>query len=108
MTTTKRADYDEAMASLARLVPNGSTVYTILRGEPSRSGMTRTIGLVVFLDGQPYHPNWAAATVLGRRMGRHGDGVVCQGGGMDMGFELVYTLAQRLYGDGYALTQRWL
>lgn len=40
------------------------------------------------------------------------DGVVIHGGGMDMGFELVYRLSAALYGHrdegGYRLRHRWL
>ena len=94
--------------------PKGTTVYTILR-HVSRSGMRREIGLVVFgNDGQgktfPFHPNWSAAALTGRRLNSESrrDGVICDGCGMDMGFDLVYSIGQAVYGDGYALKQEWL
>ena len=106
------SELDEARERLVKFMPKGSTVFTILR-HVSRSGMQREIGLVVLTEGQmgraePLHPNWAAGTLLGRRVNKEGDGIVCGGAGMDMGFELVYSLAQKLYGDGYALNHRWL
>jgi hypothetical protein len=98
---------DEARETLERLIPRDSTVYVILRSV-SKSGMSREIGLVSFVDGHPYHPNYAAARLLDRSVNKAGDGIRCQGAGMDMGFELVYSLAQKLYGDGYALKHVWL
>lgn len=107
MAVPKKADRDEALDQLRAWMPKDSTVYTILR-HVSRSGMQREIGLVKFIKGTAIHPNYRAAMVLGRRINKQGDGIVCGGAGMDMGFELVYSLAQKLYGNGYALNQRWL
>lgn len=97
---------------LKEWMPEGSTVYCVLR-HVSRSGMQREIGLVVMLADSEYgimdiHPNYRASEVLGRRMNKRGDGIVCHGCGMDMGFDLVYSLSLKLYGDGYALKSRWL
>lgn len=36
------------------------------------------------------------------------NGIKVEGAGMDMGFHLVYSLSQRLFGDGYKLSHRWL
>ncbi len=108
-----RAQILERAASVDQLrtwIPKGSTVYTILR-HTSRSGMRRVIGLVVFIGGDPLspiHPNFHGARALGRREDGSNEGIVCDGGGMDMGFDLVYNLGHVLYGDGYALTHRWL
>ena len=98
---------EETQERLLEWLPRGTTIYTILRSR-SRSGMQRVIGVVVFVDGEARHPNWLVGTLLGRRVKPDYDGIVCNGAGMDMGFELVYSLAQKLYGDGYALHQQWL
>ena len=110
MAKHTKQELQEARETLERLMPKGSTVYTIL-DSVSASGMERKIRLVVFKEGTDFHPNWSAAVVLGRTIKRGIDGdecIVCKGCGMDMGFDLVYSLAQALYGDGYALKQRWL
>lgn len=133
MTKAKQAEQAEAVARLRGWLKRGDTLYTICRSV-SRSGMTRTIGLVqiepccsecgadVGENGAcPHgcnarvrsivrHPNHAAALALGRRLSTKGDdGVIVQGCGMDMGFHLVYTLSRLLFdGDGYALSHRWL
>jgi len=36
------------------------------------------------------------------------DAVFVSGCGMDMGFHLIYTLASKLYDDGYAIKQSWV
>jgi len=103
-----KEDIQRARDTLAYLKP-GDTIYTILR-HVSRSGMSRSIGLVSFRDRKfPMHPNWAAACLLGWSVDRNGrDGVRVDGCGMDMGFHLVYELSGALFGDGYALKQEWL
>lgn len=108
---------EEDLNKARKFFPKGSTVYLIIRSA-ARSGMSRSIGIVVLgiarlggPDDQPCviaHPNHLVAEILGRRVNKDGDGVICHGGGMDMGFELVYSLAQVLYGDGYALSREWL
>ena len=69
---------------------------------------------VVALEKTPtsimdWHPNYAVSRVLGYRL-RQGsdDALTVNGAGMDMGFEIAYSLATELYGDGYSLNHRWL
>lgn len=89
---------------------NGKPVfYTIFR-HASRSGMSRTISVHYFdtANGRMLHLNYVAAVILDRSQDRVRDGVICKGCGMDMGFDLVYALAQAATGDGYAITHQWL
>lgn len=104
----------DGVAWFKKYCPKGSTVYTVIRSV-SRSRMSRVIGLVVIVPGKPgeepvmFHPNYSAARVLGYRMAPGSvDGLKVSGCGMDMGFHVVYSLAQAVYGDGYALKQRWI
>lgn len=126
----------EAIESLRKIVKPGDTVYTILR-HVSRSGMSRSISVMVVEDGAPNDVSWLVAKAGLGRFDRNHDGVKVQGCGMDMGFHLVYNLAWTLYGNnfecvgegcpsndhsngdrdytphkhsdgGYALRQRWL
>jgi hypothetical protein len=50
------------------------------------------------------------ARAIGWKFDQVHGGVKVDGAGMDMGFHLVYTLSQVLYGaqEGYALKQRWI
>jgi len=101
---------DEAAEQLRNRFPKGATVYTILR-HASASGMTRHIGVVSIEPGAPVtilHPNYAVSALLGSRVNKAGDGVIRGGAGMDVGFDLAYSLGQALYGDGYALRHSWL
>lgn len=95
------------------------TVYTINRGSSS-SGLTHYISLVCLstdsLTGKPaiYDITWHASKVLGDKLtDRNGHrSIKVQGGGMDMGFHLVYSLSSVLYAGqdraGYVLSHRWL
>lgn len=95
---------------LEHYLKEGQTVYTILRSVSS-SGMTRHISVVAVdseggLNDITYY---AAATLNESLHEKNGYRSIRQNGaGMDMGFHLVYNLASVLYGNGYALKQRWL
>ena len=110
--TKKQREKEEAKQRLLEWLKPGDTVYTIVE-RVSRSGMSRNIRVVVFLDNKAsegIHPNHAVATLLGWTLKRVNgyDTVHVSGCGMDMGFHLVYALSQELFNDGYALKQRWL
>jgi hypothetical protein len=110
MTKISKTERDEQIEKLRAWFPKGSTVYTILRSV-SRSGMSRTIGVIAILSGEKIDircPNYAIGLVLGYREDRKADGLRVNGAGMDMGFDLAYSLARALYGDGYALNHKWL
>lgn len=113
MIKIKKADRDQQIEQLRKWFPKGSTVYTILRSV-SRSGMSRQISVVCLMaDGSKItdlHPNWSISQVLGYRLNKGGahDALIINGCGMDMGFEIAYSLAAALHGDGYALNHRWL
>jgi hypothetical protein len=67
-------------------------------------------------DGKPdlYNITWHASNVLGDKLHDRGGHRVLklQGGGMDLGFNVVYNLSSVLYAGqdraGYVLKQRWL
>lgn len=130
MTKAERAEQQQAIAQLREWIKPGDTVYTIL-DHVSRSGMQRAIRVVLPTIGGPsiessapggkptdyvrrdgvsvdfLHPNHAIGKALRlrhwRRNGREQDALTIGGCGMDMGFHLVYSLSQVLYGrEGYA------
>ena len=108
----------EAIDFLRKVLPAGSTVYTVLKNV-SRSGMSRDIAVL-----QAYMPDtdakqttptidnlsWYISHALDRKPVDMGNGWAVRetGCGMDMGFHLVYSLGQLLHESGYALNQRWL
>lgn len=114
-----KKEQQEARERLRKYIKPGDTIYCILR-HVSRSGMTRVIDLVtVREDGEILHIGYNAALALGWPYDREREGVRVSGGGMDMGFHLVYSLARALFPGGqtvaergedagYSLTHRWL
>jgi hypothetical protein len=109
ITKTER---DEQIERLRQWFPRGSTVYTILR-HVSSSGMSRTIGVVSIRPGDAVeinirHPNYAVSVVCGYAPDQKREGVKVHGCGMDMGFDVAYSIARTIYGDGYALNHKWL
>ncbi|MHA1835245.1 MAG: hypothetical protein ACTSV7_14820 [Candidatus Baldrarchaeia archaeon] len=105
-----RRTSSDAKKELKKLLPKGSIVYTVLR-HTSPSGMTRWVdmlyvknneigkvppSLVEQLEGWPFSYDI-------RKEGWKVTGV-----GMDVGFQLVYTLSYLLYNDDYALGHRWI
>lgn len=103
---------------LSDYLKDTKTVYTVLRGVSS-SGLTQYVSLMVpGLDheGKPdlYNITWHASNVLGDKLhDKHGHRVIkLQGGGMDLGFHVVYSLSSVLYAGqdraGYVLSHRWL
>jgi len=99
---------EESIYHLRRLMPTGQVVCTVLRSV-SRSGLRREIGVVVWDTESrcPIHLNWHVSRALGLRCGKSG-GVIIDGCGMDMGFDLVDRLARVLHGDDRSLTQIWI
>lgn len=110
-------DQEWAVHALRGWMPIGSTVWTVLR-HVSRSGMMRVISVHTLYRRKPDAEQGkclgisdltrSASRVLGWRIHRDRDGIVVSGCGMDMGFHLVYELAQCLWGNGYALEQKWI
>jgi hypothetical protein len=103
---------------LEEYLKDTTTVYTILRGVSS-SGMTRHISLVIAGQdhegkAQIWDITYHASKVLGDKLhDKNGHRTIkVQGGGMDMGFHVVYSLSSVLFKDldraGYVLSHRWL
>lgn len=103
-----RADY--CRSELRKLLPEGATVYTILR-HCSTSGMSRRISLVAVVDGALRTLDALAADLMGDKVSPKG-GIVVGGCGMDMGFHLVYNLSSSLHDSadrcGYTLKHEWI
>ena len=98
---------------LSTYLRDTSTVYTILRTR-SASGMSRTISLLVANGNEITDITYLAAKALGDKLVEANGhrAIRVQGGGMDMGFHLVYNLSSVLFSGehraGYKLSQRWL
>ena len=98
--TKNQTDRQNAIERLREWLKPGDTVHTIIR-HVSASGMTREIGIVLIgKDGETRHPNFAVADALGLKIGKR-DGVRIGGCGMDMGFEIVYSIGRALWPNGF-------
>lgn len=121
MATKKEKELDRAIMKenlLTNYLADTQTVYAISRGSSS-SGMTHYYSLVVAglnNKGEPdlFNITYYAAEILGYKLvDRDGYRVIkLQGGGMDMGFHLVYELSSVLYAGndraGYILRKESL
>ncbi len=103
MTKARKAEQQEAIAKLRKLLKPGDTVYTVLR-HVSKSGMRRRIDLYLLKDGEPFFLTGYAAKAMDYRWDDRGGGIITDGCGMDMGFSLVYNLGRYLYPEGFAVT----
>ena len=92
---------------LKRHFPKGSTVWLVIR-QVSRSGMYRHISCHSIKDNQVNYLSFHVAKVFKWTYKDKTNAVGVGGCGMDMGFHMVYTLASVLYGDGYALKERYI
>jgi len=95
-----KVERQEAADKLRGLVKPGDTVYTVLR-HVSRSGMMRVIDPVLIRPDGPFSLAGLVATLTDRPLDRDRWGVKVNGCGMDMGFELVYTMSQALFPQGF-------
>jgi hypothetical protein len=101
-----KAEQEEAVADLKRVLKRGDTVYCIL-AKAAPSGMSREIKLYkINKSGEQWLSYWVSKA-LSMRMGKH-EGVIVGGAGMDMGFAIVDHLSHKLFGKGGQLKHRWL
>ena len=102
-------DKQEAIKRLQEMLKPEDVVFTILR-HVSQSGMTRDISLVIPTNHRGVDGIMCIDYLASRAMDMKikNDGLRIGGCGMDMGFALVYDLAYTVFGEGYALKQRWL
>ena len=83
------------------------TVYTVLRSV-SATRMSRSLDLFYIKKGEILRLTWSAANALDWTYDIRKEALQVNGCGMDMGYYAVYSLAQLLFGDGYALKHSWL
>lgn len=103
LTQAQIAEQTEARDKLRSILTPGTTVYTALR-HVSSSGMYRAISAIVIVDGEPIDLDWLIVQAgLGKFDQRHA-GIKAGGCGMNMGFNLVYSLSRALYPNGFACT----
>lgn len=103
-TTSRKAEALHSLRTDVKIKP-GETIYTILR-YVSSSGMTRVIDLVVMRKNKPYTITWMAGDILGLKFDRNHRGLRISGGGMDMGYHMVYQLSSALWPKGFKCVKK--
>lgn len=98
----------EILEETRKRVYPGKTLYTVLR-HVSSSGASRDISVLSLdemsgdrLDITQF--DYAIEQLLGCKMSKRGEGNRVTGGGMNMGFHLVYSLSRVLFPDGFDCT----
>jgi hypothetical protein len=112
---TTDTEKQEAIAKLREWIKPGDRVYTVLR-HASTSGMLRAISLLIIHEGRILDVSWLTARACGYSRHEKTGGIVMRGCGMDMGYEVVYTLGRVLNPEGtperkdggYSLRHEWL
>lgn len=99
----KLQEQQESIAYLRKILRPGTTVYTVIRSVSS-SGMSRTMDVYTIHKGQLTYLTGYVAKVTGSSRTKQG-AIRSQGGGMDMGFALIYYLSRVLYPKGFKLAK---
>lgn len=105
MSSHTKEEIKSAEAALRQLVKPDDRLYAVV-SKISRSGMSRRIRFYKLDEDHPYGPYMASLTyTMSVYLGVpcNDDGLLVRGAGMDMVFYTSYTLAHRLFGDGYLL-----
>ena len=117
-TTLKRLeDKEEAMSYVREILAGDDkpAIYTVARRTRSGGyGISVDLSLFYFKDSTPWNITYYTGLILGRKV-KLTDGyntINNIGGGMDLGFDLVYSLSCELYAGkdraGYVLNHRCL
>jgi len=88
----------QVLAEAKRKIKPGQKIYCTLRSV-SASGMSRRISVHTIHDGELIPLDNTAAILTGRTQSDKG-GIVCNGCGMDMGFDLVHSLGSAIWPNG--------
>ena len=93
-----KEEIKKAEEQLRKLLPKKDRlIYTTLK-KVSQSGMCRHISCHIIKDNKPYCIDWAISRLL--ELSLKEDSVSISGCGMDMGFNIVYSLGSILFPNG--------
>ena len=105
--TQKQTKQKIVIESLKKEIKKGDTIFTILT-KVNNIGTYRHIKPILFKNNEPYFLGWQMSKALEYTYKEKTSSIGIGGGGMDMGFHLIYNLSSLLFNDGYALKHRWL
>lgn len=113
MAKRSKEDRQRSREFLKERIAEKSTVCTEI-ARVSRDGMSRTIKVLITVEGDICNVSRQVADVLGWRYSESKNAVCVSGCGMDMGYHLVHSLSYALFSDavperaGYCLNHRWV
>ena len=111
--TARAREQREALERLKEWVKKGDTLYTVLR-HVAPSGTSRNIDIYKFKKCdrhgrvEKFYLSVNVAQALGWPMAKDDNGIKVGGAAEDMGYHLVHVLAQKMFGEGYALKHDWI
>lgn len=91
---------DASSEYLKKILHPGDTVYTLL-DHVSKSGVFRVIRLFISRKDSRVEISYDVARACSMKYSLRHDGIEISGGGMDMGFELVYNLSSVLFAEKF-------
>ena len=102
-----RIERDDSIEKIRELVPQGTTIYVLLRHK-NRIGTCRWLEFYVVSDHELKRITWDVAQVIEGTYCRRLDALRVTGAGLDSGFSSVDTLSRVLFGTGRSLKHQWL
>jgi hypothetical protein len=105
MTKAQIAERDEYRAKLREMLKPGDTLHTVLRSR-ARSGMYRTVDVYRLENGKDgkepdlFRLTYWIAKAAGLKYDDKHEAIGISGCGMDVGFEVVYSLGRSLWPNG--------
>ena len=110
MKKLSKDEQKESIKELKKYIKKGDTVYCSL-ANVNRSGDYRNIQILIANKKRILNISYRVAELLGWTYKDRTNAVGVYGGGMDMGFHIVYNLSRTLFrGDrsGYAVKHQWI
>ena len=117
-TIARHTDREKAITYLREILAGDDkpVIYTVARRTNSagQNGTSQDISIFYFKDNSPWNLTYYAGLILGLKVKNlNGYNIINNtGGGMDLGFDLVYSLSSYLYEGvdraGYKVSHRWL
>ena len=102
-----KLERDNAIKKLRELVPQGATIYVLLRHK-NKLGTCRWLEFYVVRDSDLKRITWDVTQAIDGTYCREHDALQVTGAGLDVGYASVDSLSHVLFGTSRALRHQWL